>query len=975
MMIVPDQSEKPDVPIHASLHRSNAKTFASLYEMVKNTKDKDKRTILKADRNVLQRLVTAYEAGRPVDLPSVLKHELLPVPVSLAKMNGTIRTGNKSVLADRLTEGIVLKQLNLTRRLASSLMDKHCFITQMKDLKKSMILKLTIFKRCCFCCMKPGHQSRTCYEQRKCEKPQCSKTHHSLLHEDLTQPIQSNTNSLNTEGGYLPVVKIYMIDDFGVKHEAIPMIDSGSLQSLIRKSFANKIRVQGSNPQNLKIKLAGGKDFTESSKLNELKMSAIHDLHVYKLNAMSLQTLYGDVGLVNKRLFSEHPHLTGVSDEIYQDGGKINLLIGTNFPTAFKDINSCYSSNPEAPIAKQSPLGRIIVFSKLAIFLSSFNLTIRSDPLCPTYLHRRGSSCIDLLFASNSVKEVRCQVVPRGDIDFMKFPPPFRGGCIRKYAKLFSRFCTVNEWSDKKACAILLTLLPDHLADLVEGWNDGKEDEEILIKDIFNKLVTEFSDSSDILSKIESVTLIDDQVESYVGNLKQLCGEQATDGLLTSALLRQLSAEMRQSAVLHTDGTLPQVTNHIKAYFRSKRSQPVMLGAVSATSQHHASNDHSQLLSQVLETQRQQQLLLQQQTELLKTLSLATSQYDHPRKNVRNNVQCYGCGQFGHIRCYCSRDGQAAPRPISSSAPTLPGNNQGAWSIQAQPRPFTSSIQIVTAMVDTGAARTVISENFVQILSLKSDPTSTVLQTPNGHTLSSVGFVTIDLNIEDILFQSVRCEVVRNLAVPFILGLDFLINAECHIDVSTNVISLYKNYFVLHKSSNLPRLVCGILSVSPEIRKRDSQVNDNINNSSDINPLDHNQDSINSLDNPCVSDKNQNNISSLSTHVNDSIELTDQAEAYAYGLGNNSEFHMPEVPVCIEKIISEFCDIFAEGKGLGNVTTEVFHIKMLPDALPVKCSPRRVSPAIMEELSSQIEDMLKKELLFAAQVHGLHLYR
>lgn len=106
-MIVPGEGEKPDVPIHATLHRSNAKTFASLYEVVKDTKDKDKTTILKADRNVLQRLVTAYEAGRPVDLPSVLKHELLPVPVSLAEMNGTLRTGNKSVLADRLTEDIV----------------------------------------------------------------------------------------------------------------------------------------------------------------------------------------------------------------------------------------------------------------------------------------------------------------------------------------------------------------------------------------------------------------------------------------------------------------------------------------------------------------------------------------------------------------------------------------------------------------------------------------------------------------------------------------------------------------------------------------------------------------------------------------------------------------------------------------------------------------------------------------------------
>jgi hypothetical protein len=38
---------------------------------------------------------------------SVLKHELLPVPVSLAEMNGTLRTGNKSVLPDILTEHVV----------------------------------------------------------------------------------------------------------------------------------------------------------------------------------------------------------------------------------------------------------------------------------------------------------------------------------------------------------------------------------------------------------------------------------------------------------------------------------------------------------------------------------------------------------------------------------------------------------------------------------------------------------------------------------------------------------------------------------------------------------------------------------------------------------------------------------------------------------------------------------------------------
>jgi hypothetical protein len=54
----------------------------------------------------MQRLITAYEAGRTVDLSSVLKHELLPVPLSVAEMNGTLRTGNKSIIADMITDGI-----------------------------------------------------------------------------------------------------------------------------------------------------------------------------------------------------------------------------------------------------------------------------------------------------------------------------------------------------------------------------------------------------------------------------------------------------------------------------------------------------------------------------------------------------------------------------------------------------------------------------------------------------------------------------------------------------------------------------------------------------------------------------------------------------------------------------------------------------------------------------------------------------
>ena len=62
--------------------------------------------MLKADRNVLRRLITSCEVVWPVNLPFVLKNEILPAPLSIAEMNGTLRTGNKSALANVITERI-----------------------------------------------------------------------------------------------------------------------------------------------------------------------------------------------------------------------------------------------------------------------------------------------------------------------------------------------------------------------------------------------------------------------------------------------------------------------------------------------------------------------------------------------------------------------------------------------------------------------------------------------------------------------------------------------------------------------------------------------------------------------------------------------------------------------------------------------------------------------------------------------------
>ena len=116
-LLVSSENMKPKLPIQEPIKRNNALTFEGLYDVVKDSKEKDKRVVMKADRNILLCLITAYESGRPVDLANILK----PVPTSLAEMDGTIRTGNKSILAEILTTNIACPEKN--RRSSISIFD------------------------------------------------------------------------------------------------------------------------------------------------------------------------------------------------------------------------------------------------------------------------------------------------------------------------------------------------------------------------------------------------------------------------------------------------------------------------------------------------------------------------------------------------------------------------------------------------------------------------------------------------------------------------------------------------------------------------------------------------------------------------------------------------------------------------------------------------------------------------------------
>ncbi len=104
--LVHNPEKEPKTTFCDSLSKNKPLTFASLYEVTKGEASAEKKKILTADRNVLHRLITAYEAGRKVNMQDILKHELMPVPVSIAETNQTLRSGNKSVLAEVLTKEV-----------------------------------------------------------------------------------------------------------------------------------------------------------------------------------------------------------------------------------------------------------------------------------------------------------------------------------------------------------------------------------------------------------------------------------------------------------------------------------------------------------------------------------------------------------------------------------------------------------------------------------------------------------------------------------------------------------------------------------------------------------------------------------------------------------------------------------------------------------------------------------------------------
>ena len=92
-----DDTGTVHVKFNDPLKKSNALTYHDLYKKCSSIKKKNTDKMIKEDRDIMQRLITAYEADRPVDLSTILCHELSK-PVALVDAEGKMRTDDKASL-------------------------------------------------------------------------------------------------------------------------------------------------------------------------------------------------------------------------------------------------------------------------------------------------------------------------------------------------------------------------------------------------------------------------------------------------------------------------------------------------------------------------------------------------------------------------------------------------------------------------------------------------------------------------------------------------------------------------------------------------------------------------------------------------------------------------------------------------------------------------------------------------------------
>ena len=138
--------------------------------------------------------------------------------------------------------------------------------------------------------MKSGRRTQACKSPNSCFQQDCSKKHHTTLHDAFqntpAEEHQSNpsiTVGISTHESnelYLQIIPVLLSSSTGKREKTYALLDTGSQSTLIKEDFATELKLHG---YKTKIKMSSIKDQEESIIVHEadLRISSIANNKIF----------------------------------------------------------------------------------------------------------------------------------------------------------------------------------------------------------------------------------------------------------------------------------------------------------------------------------------------------------------------------------------------------------------------------------------------------------------------------------------------------------------------------------------------------------------------------------------------------------------------------------------------------------------------------------------------------------------------
>ena len=389
-------------------------------------------------------------------------------------------------------------------------------------------------------------------------------------------------------------------------------------------------------------------------------------------------------------------------------------------------------------------------------------------------------------------------------------PPKFdNSGSLLTFLAQFEICARRNKWSDAEKVDMLKCSLLGSTAQILWDMGTDKEDS---FEEMVELLKQRFGTSGQAeayraqlrgkkQNKGESLSMLMTEIKrlmclAYPGPTTEMGQIVARDAFIDALGDRQIAVKIREREPLTLDAAY-QIAVRLEAYNQvtvgensEERNRVHKMRGVEVRG---VEIDHSQILEELLNTQKlmKQQLLSQAEkiTELSSRSNEEGKQQGKGRGTVmakvdRPKVICHKCNKEGHIRPYCPMwEEEKKERETKEKLVDKPKigmiKERCGERIERIGKTLYVNLRIGTEMqeclIDTGSEVTIVPWKYVMHQQMQT--TSRLLHAVNGTNVELAGKITIGVTVGDSIVPTEF--LISKQVAEIILGLDWLMNHDC----------------------------------------------------------------------------------------------------------------------------------------------------------------------------------------------------